>query len=270
MRDNGGVRRRRAAAAAAGLGLAAALALLGAALGRPPAVLRPASAAGEVSAAYRCETPVGPQEGTVRLTVDAPAEGAPGRPVELRLTVRELPVTLPVLVPAGGLRPSAVLRASGAHTEPVRLDGAANTEDLPADRPLAAPAMTGRFTPAAPGEITLTPDRITLAADLPLAGATETVCTPVGTAPAAATVRVSGEGRPSDGYGDGGPADEPSPDAPASGGAPRPSAEPSAAPASGPAPTPGPGVPSPAAPSPAPSVPASGASGPPGTPGPAA
>ncbi|MEU6194492.1 hypothetical protein [Streptomyces sp. NPDC047061] len=176
----------RAGAAAAALVLAGAGALLGAAAG-------PAQAA-EVSFATHCVPPAGvadPIDGTTKVEITAPATAKVGDTVDITWKFVQAASKNPDIIdlPANTVQPSGTLKAAGAQTADIAMQGPRENPAIPKGGDMVLSDMTGTLKLTSPGEVTLTPDAYTVNAY-----GTDTVCTPTGTVPKAATIEVTGTG----------------------------------------------------------------------------
>ncbi|MEU9243992.1 hypothetical protein [Streptomyces sp. NPDC048385] len=176
----------RAGAAAAALVLAAAGALLGAAAGTAQAA--------EVSYATHCVPPAGvadPIDGTTKVAITAPATAKVGDTVDITWKFVQAASKNPDIIdlPANTVQPSGTLKAAGAQTAGIAMQGPRENPAIPKGGDMVLSDMTGTLKLTSPGEVTLTPDAYTVNAF-----STDTVCTPKGTVPKAATIEVTGSG----------------------------------------------------------------------------
>ncbi|MER6461433.1 hypothetical protein ABT278_13290 [Streptomyces sp. NPDC001228] len=208
-----------AGAAAAALVLSGAGLLLGAAAGTAQAA--------EVSFATHCVPPAGvadPVDGTTKVEITAPATAKVGDTVDITWKFVQAASKNPDIIdlPANSVQPSGTLKAAGAQTADIALQGPRENPAIPKGGDMVLSDMTGTLKLTSPGEVTLTPDGYKVNAF-----GTDTVCTPSATVPKAATIEVTGAGS----SGSPTPTDtgSASPSAPAS-----PSDSPSASPSSSP------------------------------------
>ncbi|MEU8933417.1 hypothetical protein AB0D30_26470 [Streptomyces sp. NPDC048409] len=208
-----------AGAAAAALVLGGAGLLLGAAAGTAQAA--------EVSFATHCVPPAGvadPVDGTTKVEITAPATAKVGDTVDITWKFVQAASKNPDIIdlPANSVQPSGTLKAAGAQTADIALQGPRENPAIPKGGDMVLSDMTGTLKLTSPGEVTLTPDGYKVNAF-----GTDTVCTPSATVPKAATIEVTGAGS----SGSPTPTDtgSASPSAPAS-----PSDSPSASPSSSP------------------------------------
>lgn len=176
----------RAGAAAAALVLAGAGALLGAAAGTAQAA--------EVSFATHCVPPAGvadPVDGTTKVEITAPATAKVGDTVDITWKFVQAASKNPDIIdlPANSVQPSGTLKAAGAQTADIALQGPRENPAIPKGGDMVLSDMTGTLKLTSPGEVTLTPDAYKVNAF-----GTDTVCTPSGTVPKAATIEVTGGG----------------------------------------------------------------------------
>ncbi|SEF00996.1 hypothetical protein [Streptomyces sp. Ag109_O5-10] len=176
----------RAGAAAAALVLAGAGVLLGTAAGTAQAA--------EVSYATHCVPPAGvadPIDGTTKVEITAPATAKVGDTVDVTWKFVQAASKNPDIIdlPANTVQPSGTVKAAGAQTADVALQGPRENPAIPKGGDMVLSDMTGSLKLTSPGEVTLTPDAYTVNAY-----GTNTVCTPTGTVEKAATIEVSGSG----------------------------------------------------------------------------
>ncbi|MFF5146284.1 hypothetical protein ACFY6U_42335 [Streptomyces sp. NPDC013157] len=176
----------RAGAAAAALVLAGAGALLGAAAGTAQAA--------EVSYATHCVPPAGvadPIDGTTKVEITAPATAKVGDTVDITWKFVQAASKNPDIIdlPANTVQPSGTVKAAGAQTADIALQGPRENPAIPKGGDMVLSDMTGSLKLTSPGEVTLTPDAYTVNAY-----GTNTVCTPTGTVEKAATIEVTGSG----------------------------------------------------------------------------
>ncbi|MEU5314231.1 hypothetical protein [Streptomyces sp. NPDC021562] len=176
----------RAGAAAAALVLGGAGVLLGAAAGTAQAA--------EVSYATHCVPPAGvadPVDGTTKVEITAPATAKVGDTVDVTWKFVQAASKNPDIIdlPADTVQPSGTLKAAGAQSADVAMQGPRKNPAIPKGGDMVLSDMTGTLKLTSPGEVTLTPDAYTVNAF-----GTNTVCTPSGSVPKAATIEVTGSG----------------------------------------------------------------------------
>jgi hypothetical protein len=175
-----------AGAAAAALVLGGAGLLLGAAAGTAQAA--------EVSFATHCVPPAGvadPVDGTTKVEITAPATAKVGDTVDITWKFVQAASKNPDIIdlPANSVQPSGTLKAAGAQTADIALQGPRENPAIPTGGDMVLSDMTGTLKLTSPGEVTLTPDGYKVNAF-----GTDTVCTPSATVPKAATIEVTGAG----------------------------------------------------------------------------
>ncbi|MEV6764953.1 hypothetical protein AB0N16_30790 [Streptomyces sp. NPDC051105] len=176
----------RAGAAAAALVLGGAGLLLGAAAGTAQAA--------EVSFATHCVPPAGvadPVDGTTTVEITAPATAKVGDTVDITWKFVQAASKNPDIIdlPANSVQPSGTLKAAGAQTADIALQGPRENPAIPKGGDMVLSDMTGTLKLTSPGEVTLTPDAYKVNAF-----GTDTVCTPSATVQKAATIEVTGGG----------------------------------------------------------------------------
>ncbi|MEU6538306.1 hypothetical protein [Streptomyces sp. NPDC047000] len=149
----------------------------------------PARAA-EVSYATHCVPPAGitPVDGTTKVEVTAPATAKVGDTVDVVWKFVQAASKNPDIIdlPANSVQPSGVLKAAGAQTGDIAVQGPRENPAIPKGAAMTLSDMKGTVKLTAPGEVTLTPDAYTVNAM-----STDTRCTPTETVPKAATIEVS-------------------------------------------------------------------------------
>ncbi|MER6029440.1 hypothetical protein [Streptomyces sp. NPDC001851] len=177
--------RRRGTAAGTALALSGAGVLLGLAAS-------PAQAA-EVSYATHCVPPAGisPVDGTTKVEITAPATAKVGDTVDVVWKFVRAASKNPDLIdlPANSVQPSGVLKAAGAQTAGIAMQGTRTNPAIPKGGDMVLSDMKGSLKLTAAGAVTLTPDAYTVNAM-----STDTRCTPKETVRKAATIRVTGGG----------------------------------------------------------------------------
>nr|WP_191878004.1 hypothetical protein [Streptomyces filipinensis] len=177
--------RRRGTAAGAALALSGAGVLLGLAAS-------PAQAA-EVAYATHCVPPAGisPVDGTTKVEITAPATAKVGDTVDVVWKFVQAASKNPDIIdlPANSVQPSGVLKAAGAQSADIAMQGARQNPAIPKGGAMVLSDMKGSVKLTAAGEVTLTPDAYTVNAM-----STDTRCTPKETVQKAATIQVTGGG----------------------------------------------------------------------------
>ncbi|MEU2716234.1 hypothetical protein [Streptomyces sp. NPDC007205] len=177
--------RRRGTAAGAALALSGAGVLLGLAAS-------PAQAA-EVSYATHCVPPAGisPVDGTTKVEITAPATAKVGDTVDVVWKFVQAASKNPDIIdlPANSVQPSGVLKAAGAQTAGIAMQGTRTNPAIPKGGDMVLSDMKGSLKLTAAGAVTLTPDAYTVNAM-----STDTKCTPKETVQKAATIQVTGGG----------------------------------------------------------------------------
>ncbi|MGW7378909.1 hypothetical protein [Streptomyces sp. NPDC054794] len=176
---------RRAGALAAALVLGSAGVVLSLAAG-------PAQAA-EVSFATHCVPPAGidPVDGTTKVEITAPATAKVGDTVDVVWKFTQAASKNPNIIdlPANSVQPSGTLKAAGAQTSDIAMQGPRQNPPIPKGAAMVLSDMKGSLKLTAPGEVTLTPDAYTVNAM-----STDTKCTPKETVQKAATIQVTAGG----------------------------------------------------------------------------
>jgi len=175
---------RRAGAAGLALVLGGAGALLGVTAG--------SAQAAEVSYATRCVPPAAaglpPVDGTTKVEITAPATAKVGDEVEVVWKFTQAASKNPDLIdlPANSVQPSGTLKAAGAQTTAVAMEGPRENPAIPKGGDMVLSDMKGKLKLTAPGEVTLTPD----AYDINVM-TTDTKCAPTAAVQPAATINVT-------------------------------------------------------------------------------
>jgi hypothetical protein len=176
------VGRGRLGAAAVALALGGAGALLGVAAGTAQAA--------EVSFATHCVPPAGidPVDGTTKVEITAPATAKVGDTVDVVWKFVQAASKNPNIIdlPANSVQPSGTLKAAGAQTAAIAMQGPRENPAIPKGGAMVLSDMKGTLKLTTPGEVTLTPDAYTVNAM-----STDTKCTPTETVQKAATIEVS-------------------------------------------------------------------------------
>ncbi|PAZ11913.1 hypothetical protein CLM62_32835 [Streptomyces sp. SA15] len=151
----------------------------------------PAQAA-EVSYATRCVPPpasgLGPVDGTTKVEITAPATAKVGEEVEVVWKFLRAASKNPDLIdlPANSVQPSGTLKAAGAQTAAVAMQGPRENPAIPKGGDMVLSDMKGELKLTAPGQVTLTPD----AYDINVMS-TDTKCAPTGAVQPGATITVT-------------------------------------------------------------------------------
>ncbi|MFE0516356.1 hypothetical protein [Streptomyces sp. NPDC058964] len=149
----------------------------------------PAQAA-EVSFATHCVPPAGidPVDGTTKVEITAPATAKVGDTVDVVWKFVQAASKNPDIIdlPANSVQPSGTLKAAGAQTAGIAMQGPRENPAIPKGGEMKLSDMKGTLKLTAPGEVTLTPDAYTVNAM-----STDTKCTPKETVQKAATIQVS-------------------------------------------------------------------------------
>ncbi|KOU63072.1 hypothetical protein ADK57_23260 [Streptomyces sp. MMG1533] len=151
----------------------------------------PAQAA-EVAYATRCVPPAAaglpPVDGTTEVEITAPATATVGDEVEVVWKFVQAASKNPDLIdlPADSVQPSGTLKAAGAQTADVAMQGPRENPAIPKGGEMVLSDMKGTLKLTAPGEVTLTPD----AYDINVMS-TDTKCAPTQAVQPAATINVA-------------------------------------------------------------------------------
>lgn len=180
--------RKRAAAAGAAVLLTGAAVLLGVSSGQAQAA--------EVSYATKCVPPSGiglPDVlGTTKVDIAAPATAKVGDTVDIVWTFTQAASKNPDIIdlPANSVQPSGTLKAAGAQTADIAMQGPRENPAIPKGGAMTLSAMKGTLKLTAAGQVTLTPDAYVVNAL-----STDTKCAPTEAVQPAATITVTaGEG----------------------------------------------------------------------------
>ncbi|MFD8425058.1 hypothetical protein [Streptomyces sp. NPDC059466] len=152
----------------------------------------PAQAAG-VSYATRCVPPpasgLDPVEGTTEVQITAPATASVGDEVEVVWKFTRAASKNPDLIdlPADSVQPSGTLKAAGAQTADLAMQGPRKNPAIPKGAAMVLSDMKGTLKLTAPGTVTLTPDAYSINAF-----STDTKCAPTETVRPAASIEVTG------------------------------------------------------------------------------
>ena len=179
------VGRGRLGAAAVALAFGGAGALLGLTAGTAQAA--------EVSFATHCVPPAGidPVDGTTKVEITAPATAKVGDTVDIVWKFVQAASKNPNIIdlPANSVQPSGTLKAAGAQTAAIAMQGPRENPAIPKGGAMVLSDMKGTLKLTTPGQVTLTPDAYTVNAM-----STDTKCTPTETVQKAATIEVSAGG----------------------------------------------------------------------------
>ncbi|MFF0222569.1 hypothetical protein [Streptomyces sp. NPDC004629] len=183
------MRRRVTPVGGRGAGAAAAALILGGA-GVLLGVAAPTAQAAEVSFATHCVPPAGidPVDGTTKVEITAPATAKVGDTVDIVWKFAQAASKNPDIIdlPANSVQPSGTLKAAGAQTADIAMEGPRENPAIPKGGAMVLSDMKGTLKLTAPGEVTLTPDAYTVNAM-----STDTKCTPTETVQKAATIEVT-------------------------------------------------------------------------------
>lgn len=218
--------RRRAAGAGVAVLAAGAAVLLGVAV--------PQAQAAEVSYATRCIPPAGvglpPVDGATKVEITAPATAKVGDTVDVVWKFTQAASKNPDIIdlPANSVQPSGTLKAAGAQTADIAMQGPRENPPIPKGGAMVLSAMKGTLKLTAAGQVTLTPDAYVVNAM-----STDTKCAPTEPVQPAATISVTaGDGSSSSGS----PSPSPS-TTPSQSPSPSPSPSPSSTPSTTPSPS---------------------------------
>lgn len=155
----------------------------------------PAQAA-EVSFATKCVPPAAsgldPVDGTTKVEITAPATAKVGDEVEVVWKFVQAASKNPDLIdlPADSVKPSGTLKAAGAQTAGIPMEGPQENPAIPKGGDMVLSDMKGTLKLTTAGEVTLTPDAYKITAF-----GTDTNCTPTEPVRSAATIKVeAGDG----------------------------------------------------------------------------
>ncbi|WP_327320754.1 hypothetical protein [Streptomyces sp. NBC_01235] len=152
--------------------------------------------AAEVSYATKCIPPSGiglpDVTGTTKVDITAPATAKVGDTVDIVWNFTQAASKNPDIIdlPANSVQPSGTLKAAGAQTADIAMQGLRENPAIPKGSPMKLSAMKGTLKLTAAGQVTLTPDAYVVNAL-----GTDTKCAPTETVQPAATITVTaGEG----------------------------------------------------------------------------
>ncbi len=171
------------------MGAALVLSGAGALLGL---AVTPAQAA-TVAYATHCVPPAGisPVDGTTQVEITAPATAKVGDTVDVGWKFVQAASKNPDIIdlPANSVQPSGVLKAAGAQSADIAMQGPRQNPAIPKGAQMVLSDMKGSVKLTAPGEVTLTPDAYTVNAM-----STDTKCTPKEAVQQSATIKVTAAG----------------------------------------------------------------------------
>nr|WP_043686128.1 hypothetical protein [Streptomyces xylophagus] len=146
--------------------------------------------AAEVSFATHCVPPGGitPVDGTTKVDITAPATAKVGDTVTVVWKFTQAASKNPDLLDldANSVQPSGILKAAGAQTANIAMQGPRENPAIPKGAPMVLSDMKGTLKLTTAGTVTLTPDAYTVNVLK-----TDTVCTPTQTVQSAATIDVT-------------------------------------------------------------------------------
>ncbi|WP_458246687.1 hypothetical protein [Streptomyces sp. MAI_2237] len=146
--------------------------------------------AAEVSFATHCVPPAGidPVDGTTKVEITAPATAKVGDTVTVVWKFVQAASKNPDIIdlPANSVQPSGTLKAAGAQTADIAMQGPRENPAIPKGGAMVLSDMKGTLKLTTAGEVTLTPDAYTVNAM-----STDTKCTPKETVQKAATIEVA-------------------------------------------------------------------------------
>ncbi|MDC2959211.1 hypothetical protein PO587_32740 [Streptomyces gilvifuscus] len=146
--------------------------------------------AAQVSFATHCVPPAGidPVDGTTKVEITAPATAKVGDTVNVVWKFVQAASKNPDIIdlPANSVQPSGTLKAAGAQTADIAMQGPRENPAIPKGGDMVLSDMKGTLKLTTAGEVTLTPDAYTVNAM-----STDTECTPKETVQKAATIEVA-------------------------------------------------------------------------------
>ncbi|MGW2835023.1 hypothetical protein [Streptomyces sp. NPDC001286] len=146
--------------------------------------------AAQVSFATHCVPPAGidPVDGTTKVEITAPATAKVGDTVNVVWKFVQAASRNPDIIdlPANSVQPSGTLKAAGAQTADIAMQGPRENPAIPKGGDMVLSDMKGTLKLTTAGEVTLTPDAYTVNAM-----STDTKCTPKETVQKAATIEVA-------------------------------------------------------------------------------
>ena len=146
--------------------------------------------AAEVSYATHCVPPAGidPVDGTTKVEITAPATAKVGDTVDVVWKFTQAASKNPDIIdlPANSVQPSGILKAAGAQTADIAMQGPRTNPAIPKGAVMTLSDMKGSLKLTTAGSVTLTPDAYTVNAF-----STDTKCTPTATVSPSATINVT-------------------------------------------------------------------------------
>lgn len=183
-------KRRRVTPAGRGRPLAAGVALVLGGAGALLGLAAGSAQAAQVSFATHCVPPAGidPVDGTTKVEITAPATAKVGDTVNVVWKFVQAASKNPDIIdlPANSVQPSGTLKAAGAQTADIAMQGPRENPAIPKGGDMVLSDMKGTLKLTTAGEVTLTPDAYTVNAM-----STDTKCTPKETVQKAATIEVA-------------------------------------------------------------------------------
>ncbi|MEV7235525.1 peptidase [Streptomyces sp. NPDC051020] len=147
-----------------------ALALASALAGSVVLLAAPAAHATVVDVDYKCKTPIGDKNAVSPIDIKGVKSGSS---YTLTMSFQKGVSSSPVELGKGAMKPSAVIRLSGAESGQVQVSGPANAEAIPANTPIKISDLSGTYTPKKGGKVGFTAGVLTIKAL-----GTTTTCTP--------------------------------------------------------------------------------------------
>ncbi|MER7170776.1 hypothetical protein [Streptomyces mesophilus] len=135
-----------------------------------------------------------PVEGTSIADITAPAEAKVGDEIEVTWKFVQAASKNPDIIdlPADSLLPTGTVKAAGAQTADVKLEGPRKNPAIPKGGDMKLADMKGKLKLTAPGDLTLTPDKYNVNAQV-MGMSVDTPCEPLEKVPTALTIKVTGE-----------------------------------------------------------------------------
>ncbi|MBZ4015268.1 hypothetical protein CCS38_05810 [Streptomyces purpurogeneiscleroticus] len=132
-----------------------------------------------------------PVQGTTKVEISAPATAKVGDTVEVVWKTVGAASKNPDVLDLGKdtVQPTGVLKATGAQTGDIPMEGPRQNPPIPKNSPMQLPDMTGKLKLEKPGEVTLTPGAYTINVNKPVP--TDTKCAPKGEVKPALTIKVT-------------------------------------------------------------------------------
>ncbi|WP_093616983.1 hypothetical protein [Streptomyces indicus] len=146
-----------------------------------------------------------PIEGTSIADITAPAEAKVGDEIEVTWKFVQAASKNPDIVdlPADSLLPTGTVKAAGAQTADIKLEGPRKNPAIPKGGDMKLADMKGKLKLTAPGDLTLTPDEYNINAKV-MGFDVNTKCVPLEKVPTAVTIKVTGDAAPTTGGGNNG------------------------------------------------------------------